>query len=113
MKAAVLPTMTPIFQAFDAKKFNTVDCRTCHGEDGATRKYKMPSNGLHPLPGTKETFEAKVKAEPTWPKWTEFMSQKVEPTMGKLLNIPVFDPRKPAAGTFSCENCHKTEAAKP
>jgi len=113
MKGTVLPTMRPIFQAFDAKKFKTVDCQTCHGEDGATRKYKMPSNGIHPLPGTKEAFEAKLKAEPTWPKWTEFMSQKVEPTMGKLLGVPVFDPNKPAAGTFSCANCHKTEGAKP
>jgi cytochrome c len=35
MKTAVVPTMKPIFQAFDAKKFKKVDCVTCHGEDGA------------------------------------------------------------------------------
>jgi hypothetical protein len=107
MKDAVVPTMKPIFQAFDAKKFKTVDCRTCHGEDGPGRKYKMPSNGIRPLPNSKEGFEAKLKAEPTWPKWTEFMTQKVEPAMGKLLAIPVFDPKKPAEGTLSCANCHK------
>jgi mono/diheme cytochrome c family protein len=113
MKEAVVPTMKPIFQGFDAKKFKKVDCQTCHGEDGAGRKFKMPSNDIHPLPNTKEAFEAKLKAEPTWPKWTEFMGGKVEPAMGKLLDIPVFDPKKPVEGAFSCAKCHKLEAAKP
>ena len=113
MKATVAPTMKPIFQAFDAKKFKTFDCRTCHGEDGAERKYKMPSNDIHPLPNSKEGFEAKLKTEPTWPKWTEFMAKQVEPAMGKLLDVPTFDPAKPVKGAFSCANCHKLEAAKP
>jgi mono/diheme cytochrome c family protein len=113
MKSAVMPTMKPIFQAFDAKGFKTFNCATCHGDDGAERKYKMPSNGIHPLPNTPEAFQAKLKAEPTWPKWTEFMAKKVEPAMGKLLDVPVFDPKNPVKGTFSCGNCHKLEAAKP
>ena len=112
MKAAVEPTMKPIFQAFDKKKFKTVNCQTCHGEDGADRKFKMPSNDIHALPNTKEGFEAKLKTEPTWPKWTEFMAQKVEPAMGKLLDVPVFDPKKPVEGAFSCNACHKMEASK-
>ena len=112
MKDAVVPTMKPIFQAFDAKKFKTVNCQTCHGDDGAERKYKMPSNDIHPLPNTKEAFEAKLKSEPTWPKWTEFMVQKVQPAMGKLLAVAVFDPKKPVEGAFSCGNCHKLESAK-
>jgi len=113
MKEAVTPTMKPIFQAFDKKKFKTVNCQTCHGEDGADRKFKMPSNDIHALPNTKEGFEAKLKTEPTWPKWTEFMAQKVEPAMGKLLDIPVFDPKKPVEGAFGCNRCHKLEATKP
>ena len=55
----------------------------------------MPSNDIHPLPNTKEAFEAKLKVEPKWPKFTEFMAQKVEPAMGTLLDVPVFDPKKP------------------
>lgn len=113
MKTAVVPAMKPIFQAFDAKKFKKVDCTTCHGVDGPDQKYKMPSDATRPLPNTKEAFEAKLKAEPTWPKWTEFMAQKVEPAMGKLLDVPVFDPKKPVEGAFSCGNCHKLEASKP
>ena len=94
--------------------FNSTSVRVNdHGKDGRDRKYKMPSNGIHPLPNTKEAFEAKLKAEPTWPKWTKFMAEKVEPAMGKLLAVPVFDPKKPVKGAFSCGNCHKLEAAKP
>jgi hypothetical protein len=113
MKVAVTPTMKPIFQAFDGKKFKTFNCVSCHGADGADRKFKMPSNDIHPLPNTHEAFEAKLKTEPTWPKWTEFMAQKVEPAMGKLLDLPIFDPKKPVKGAFGCANCHKLEAATP
>jgi mono/diheme cytochrome c family protein len=113
MKDAVAPAMKPIFQAFDAKKFKTFDCATCHGKDGVERKFKMPSNDIHPLPGTAEAFQAKLKVEPTWPKWAEFMSQKVEPAMGKLLDVPVYDPKKPVKGAFGCVACHKLESAKP
>lgn len=112
MKKAVVPAMKPIFQAFDAKKFKTVNCETCHGADGADRKFKMPSNDIKPLPNSEEGFKAKLKSEPTWPKWTDFMANKVEPAMGKLLDVPVFDPKKPVKGAFSCNNCHKLEPTK-
>jgi hypothetical protein len=112
MKEAVLPKMKPIFQEFDAKKFAKVNCQTCHGEDGPDRKYKMPSNDIKPLPNTKESFEAKIKKEPTWPKFTEFMAKQVEPAMGTLLNVPVFNPAKPVEGAFGCAKCHKLETVK-
>ncbi|MDB4980397.1 MAG: hypothetical protein JWM82_1149 [Myxococcales bacterium] len=112
MKTAVVPKMKPIFQEFDAKKFAKFTCQTCHGEDGPDRKYKMPSNDIHALPNTKEGFEAMMKKEPTWPKWTEFMAKKVEPAMGTLLNMPVFNPAKPVEGAFGCAKCHKLETVK-
>ena len=98
MKVAVTPTMKPIFQAFDAKKFKTFNCETCHGRDGADRKFKMPSNDIKPLPNTPEAFQAKLKAEPTWPKWTEFMAQKVEPAMGKPPTSRCSIPRSRSKG---------------
>jgi mono/diheme cytochrome c family protein len=112
MKAAVTPKMKTVFQEFDAKKFKTFTCLTCHGEDGPDRKFKMPSNGIKPLPNTPEAFQAKLKTEPDWPKWAKFMSEKVEPAMGTLLDLPVFDPKKPVEGAFSCAACHKLEASK-
>jgi hypothetical protein len=109
MKKAVMPKMKPIFQAFDAKKFHDFTCETCHGNEPIKRKYKMPSPDIHPLPNTPEGFQAKLKVEPTWPKWTEFMAKQVEPAMGTLLEVPVFDPKKPSKDAFSCGACHKLE----
>jgi hypothetical protein len=113
MRAAVMPKMKPIFQAFDGDKFKKFTCETCHGKDAADRKYKMPSPDIHPLPSTPQAFEAKMKAEPTWPKWTKFMSGEVEPAVAGLLALPVFDPKKPVEGAFGCVACHKLEGAKP
>jgi cytochrome c553 len=113
MKAAVQPKMKEVFQAFDAKKFAKFTCETCHGKDGADRKYKMPSNDIHALPNTPETFQAMMKKEPTWPKFAKFMGEEVEPAMGKLLDVPVFDPKKPVEGAFGCAKCHKIEAMTP
>jgi hypothetical protein len=111
MKVAVTPTMKKVFQAFDPETFKTFDCETCHGKKAIERKFKMPSPDIQPLPNTPEAFQAKMKAEPTWPKFTKFMAGEVEPAMGKLLDVPVFNPEKPVKGTFSCGACHKLEAA--
>jgi hypothetical protein len=109
MKNVVQKKMKPIFQGFDPKMFHDFSCETCHGKDATKAKYKMPGPDIHPLPNTPEGFQAKLKAEPTWPKWTEFMSKQVEPAMAPLLQMPVFDPKKPAKGAFSCGECHKLE----
>lgn len=113
MKEAVQPKMKEVFQSFDGKRFAKFTCETCHGQDASDRKYKMPSNDIHPLPNTPETFQAMMKKEPTWPKFTEFMSKKVVPAMGTLLDVPVFNPAKPVAGAFSCNQCHKLETMTP
>jgi hypothetical protein len=113
MKAAVQPKMKAVFQAFDREKFAKFTCETCHGKGAADRKYKMPSPDIHPLPNTPEAFQAMLKTEPTWPKFTKFMSEEVEPAMGTLLAVPVFDPKKPVEGAFSCKACHKLEGPTP
>ena len=113
MKSAVTPTMKPIFLAFDGKKFETFNCETCHGKGAADRKFKMPSPDIHALPNTPAAFEAKLKSEPTWPKWTKFMAEEVEPPMAKLMGMPVFNPKQPVEGAFGCAKCHRLEGPKP
>lgn len=113
MKTAVVPGMKPIFQGFDAKKFKSFTCVTCHGADGIERKYKMPSNDIHALPNTPEAFQAMMKKEAGWAKWTDFMVKKVEPSMGKLLDVAIYDPKKPDESAFACKNCHKLETMNP
>ena len=113
MKTAVMPKMKPIFQNFDGKTFADFTCETCHGADAGKRKYKMPSPDIKPLPNTPEAFQAKLKSEPTWPKWTKFMGGEVEPTMAALLGLPAFNPEKPDKNAFSCAGCHRLEGTAP
>jgi len=113
MRTAVMPALKPVFKAFDAKKFKTFQCDTCHGKDGAERKYKMPSNDIHALPNTPEDFQAMMKKMPEWPKWTDFMVKSVEPAMGKVLGVAIYNPEKPDENAFACKNCHKLETMKP
>lgn len=113
MKKVTMPKMKPVFQKFDGKMFHDFTCDTCHGKGASERKYKMPSPDIKPLPNTPEAFQAKMKSEPTWPKWTKFMGGEVEPTMAALLGLPAFNPQKPDKSAFSCAGCHKLEAAAP
>ena len=106
MKEVITPKMKVVFQDFDAKLFKTVNCATCHGKEFKARKFKMPNPDIHPLPSTPEAFQAMMKKEPTWPKWTKFMAEKVEPTMASLLGMVPFDPKKPDPTAFSCQACH-------
>jgi hypothetical protein len=109
MKAVVTPKMKVLFQDYDAGLFEKVNCATCHGKDAKARKFKMPSPELHPLPATPAAFQAALKKKPSWPKWTKFMSEKVEPQMAALLGMVPFDPKKPNPAAFSCMGCHTLE----
>jgi hypothetical protein len=112
MKMVVVPKMRPVFQEFDADEFKKFNCATCHGKEAKARKFKMPNPEIHALPSTPEAFMAAVKSKPTWPKWTKFMSEKVEPTMAGLLGRPAYDPKKPDPNAFGCNGCHTLEKKK-
>ena len=106
MKTVVTPRMKSVFQAFDPVEFKNFNCATCHGKNAEKRKFQMPSSHVHHLPSTPEAFQAVMAKEPTWPKWVEFMSKKVQPPMADMLGQPVFDPKNPRAGGFGCMACH-------
>ena len=106
MKAVITPRMKVTFQEFDPKMFKKFDCTSCHGKEAKARKFKMPNPDIHPLPPTPAAFQAMMKTKPTWPKWAEFMSKKVEPQVADLLGMPVYDPKKPDPKAFGCIGCH-------
>jgi hypothetical protein len=109
MKEVVTPKMKVTFQEFDADLFKKFDCGTCHGKDAKAKKFKMPNPEIHELPGTPEAFQAMMAKKPSWPKWTKFMGEKVEPQVAALLGQPLFDFKKPEKGGFGCANCHTIE----
>jgi hypothetical protein len=109
MKDVVLPESKKIFVAFDAKRYEKMDCVTCHGDSAANGSFEMPNAKIKPLPNSEEAFMAWIQKDPEAQKFTGFMSQQVEPLMGKLLGEPVFDP-KTKTGELSCGTCHMLAA---
>ncbi|MEO6777178.1 MAG: hypothetical protein ABI467_29895 [Kofleriaceae bacterium] len=105
MKKHVVPTMKPLFQKFDAKRFANFGCKTCHGKDPKKAKFKMPTSDLPKL-----DFAA-LKAGKQKPTTAKFMGDVVEPGMAKLLQRPVYNPDKPDKNQFGCLDCH-TEKKK-
>lgn len=98
MKKKVVPTMKPLFQEFDKKKYANFGCKTCHGKDPVKAKYKMPNPGL-----TKLDF-AKLKEGKQEPKAAEWMAKVVKPEMAKLFQMPEYTELNPTG--FGCLHCH-------
>ncbi len=109
MSTVVVPRMKEIYQRFDPVKFERFDCTTCHGNQVAAGTFKMPASEVRPLPASEAAFEAKLAAEPTWARWTQFMVEEVEPPMAAMLGQPLWDPTRPEAPGFSCQACHGLE----
>ena len=99
MKKQVVPTMKPLFQDFDKKKFANFGCKTCHGKDPVKSKYKLPNPALPKL-----DFAA-LKAGKQAPKVAEFMEKSVKPGMAKLLQQPEMSVSNPTG--FGCLECHQ------
>lgn len=98
MKKTVVPTMKPLFQKFDGKKYANFGCKTCHGKDPQKAKYKMPSPDVPAL-----DFAA-IKAGKQEPKTAEWMGTVVKPEMAKLLKEPEHSATNPKG--FGCLECH-------
>lgn len=104
MEKVVMPKAKAVFAAFDPK-YQTMDCKTCHGPGAEDGSFEMPNPKLRPLPNTPEAFIALMGKDAEVQRFTPFMAGKVEPMMGELLHMTVFDP-KTKTGELSCENCH-------
>ena len=104
MKKLVLPKAKELFAAFDPK-MGEVTCKTCHGDGVKDHSFKMPNPKIKQLPGTEKAFVEWVHQNPDEAKWAGFMSEKLEPAMGQLLGMTVFDPRT-GKGDLSCGACH-------
>ncbi len=95
MKAHVVPGMGPLFQGYDAAKYASFGCATCHGPDG-----KKPTEFLPKL-----TFKNnQLTAFAEHPEISKFMAEQVTPKMGEILGKPAFDPATHQG--FGCTGCH-------
>ena len=104
MEKVVMPKAKEVFAAFDPK-YASMDCKTCHGPGAEDGSFEMPNPKIRPLPNTPEAFMALMGKDADVQRFTPFMAAKVEPMMGELLHMTVFDPQT-KTGELSCENCH-------
>jgi hypothetical protein len=101
MKTAVFPKAKEMFVTFDPVHYANFTCATCHGDGVTDGKFKMPNPKLPKLPATAAGFKQLMADKP---KVSEFMMNKVKPTMASLLGLPEFTPETRTG--FGCMQCH-------
>lgn len=94
MVAYVLPIHAEIFAEHDAEEYSQFTCESCHGDDGAERRYAMPSRYLPPLPA--EGSPAWEAARARHPRDWSFMTDQVLPAIRTQLGQP----------ELTCFSCH-------
>jgi hypothetical protein len=99
MKTVVLPHMKEKFVAAN-KKYDKMNCTTCHGPGAKEGKFKMP-NPLLPKLDFSDNLAKQTKKSP---EMVKFMQETVVPEMAKLLGVPPFDPATKSG--FGCLACH-------
>jgi hypothetical protein len=94
MRDAVLPTMRPLFQAFDGERFAAVSCKTCHGGGAQAGTFALPNPDL-PVLSTEALKNPPDSEKPI----LMFMREVLKPTLAELLG-------KQDASDFRCTTCH-------
>jgi cytochrome c551/c552 len=98
MKEHVIPAMTPVLQAYDAKEFAKVTCEACHGP-----KYVAPQKFLPKL----TMKNGQITAFQDHPKDAKIMAEQFVPVMAKAMGMPAYDPATKQG--FGCGGCHAIE----
>jgi hypothetical protein len=104
MKAVVMPKMKTEFAAFDAKRYPSITCATCHGDGAKDGSFKMPNPKLPKAPSDMAGFNKLMEAKP---EMTKFMASKIVPQMAELLGEEPFDPK--TGKGFGCHDCHTSD----
>lgn len=100
MSTKVVPNVGKDFKEFDAKRFGTFGCATCHGPS----KKEDPHKVLPKLTMSNGGFE---KMQQKKPEIVKFMSEKVVPDMAAALGEKPMDPTTHQG--FGCGGCHEVK----
>jgi len=107
MSAHVVPVMEAHFKRFDATRYASFSCDTCHGADMVERNFKMPNPSLLALHPTGS--DAQHRMVEAYPEMVKLMFNHVLPDMQTLLGAADFDPETKTG--FSCYACHPAAGA--
>lgn len=102
MSRHVTPAMAELFEAYDAERFGSFGCASCHGTDARERHYAMPSPSLPVLYPTGSIGQHRAVAQ--FPEGVRFMYSEVTPAMRQLLGAPEYDEATHEG--FTCYACH-------
>lgn len=102
MEERVVPTMAPLFSAFDPERYGDFGCETCHGSNARVRGFAMPNASLPVLP-IPETDAWRTMMTGQRHVFT-FMAERVEIAMARTLGVAPYDPATQQG--FGCFNCH-------
>jgi len=109
MKTSVYPELKKAFQSFNAKKYKTFTCETCHGEGVTDGKFKMPNPALPKLP-TPGDHAAMTVLQKMRPEFFQFMETVVKPKVAELTARPEWTPQNQKG--VSCYTCHTAAQTK-
>ena len=99
MKTHVVPRMTKVFQAADAKRYAAFGCKTCHGP-----QFKEPNEFLPHL----TMKDGKITSFADKPQISKFMAENVVPEMAAAMGQKPYDPQTHQG--FGCAGCHKVDS---
>ncbi len=103
MKKVVVPTMGPLFKAYDSDEFGRINCLTCHGDGAIEGTYEMPNPELPQLDFGSGYAEYKAQHAQV----IAFMTDTVKPKMAELLGKEVWS--RDNQDGFGCQSCHVTK----
>lgn len=103
MGLEVFPKMRAAFTEYDAERFSSFACQTCHGKNMEMVDFKMPNDTIFAL----SKSDTITKARDYDAKVTDFMAETIVPDMAKLLDTQPYDPETNTG--FGCFNCHPAE----
>ena len=102
MSTEVLPAARRLFQGFDAERYSSVTCATCHGEDGAERAWAMPNPSLYALYPTGSAEQQAMVRD--YPEMVRFMHNHLVPEMRAILGAESYEESSHSG--FACFSCH-------
>lgn len=109
MNEVVLPTMTTLFQDFDADAYAGFECATCHGDNfwDASVDYAMPNPANAGYTAVGDGFPGVIdwaSADPDYVAYRDSFMYSVVGTMAPLVDQAPYDAK--TGEGFGCYGCH-------
>ncbi len=107
MADVILPYFRTLFQEYDAERYASFGCQTCHGANMNERSFAMPNPDLMPLHASGTPEQRQMVEE--HPRMVRFMFNHVVPAARAAVGGAPYDPETREG--FGCMSCHTAASA--